>query len=420
MRAFRLLKNEYVYSVVTKVFSLVTALLQSVLLARYLGAALRGQYSYIGSVMSVASIIIAFGMQQAYPYFRKQKGRQAIYQDFISLVYLVYAVYLTAAALLALLLVKDPELRTALLITPLYGYEHVLSYVYLVEHPNRGNTAQALTGFADLLFVAVLMLFTKRGFYSIALILAFSELLKAVVYTVLAGVRPAYHRGQLALLRQLLRMGFFPMLALLMTTLNYKLDILMLKRFDFITAAQLGVYSVGVSVADKIALIPDSLKSVLVSRLAKGAGNQEVAKVCRLCLGASGLVSLLFVIFGKPALRLLFGAEYDGAYSVLVICALGALFIGYFKLIAQYNIVHKKQNLNVLILSVSIAVNVALNLLLIPRWGLNGAAFASGAGYFLSGCLFILWFVHTNRVKLSDMLIVQKTDLAFLRKSADE
>ena len=36
MRAFRLLKNEYVYSVVTRAFSLVTALLQSVLLARYL------------------------------------------------------------------------------------------------------------------------------------------------------------------------------------------------------------------------------------------------------------------------------------------------------------------------------------------------------------------------------------------------
>ena len=420
MRLKNFFKNEYIFSVFTKFFTLAVALVQSILIARFLGAELKGEYSYIYSIVSVASIIITFGLHQAYPYFRKQMGKDAIYTDFISVVYALYFFYLVIAVLISLAFTQNGEIRTAVLLTPVYGYERVIAYVYLVEQPNRRNTWWSIISVVDLLFVLALMLWTTRGFYSVVLILVFAEVLKAVVFTVLSAVRPVFHKEQIDLTVQLFRMGFFPMLALLMTTLNYKIDILMLRHFEFITAAQIGIYSVGMSFADKIVLIPDSLKGVLVSKLSKGAGEQEVAKVSRLCFWASVSVCLVLLLIGEPLLLFLYGQEYNGAYSVLMICAFGSIFVGYFKLIAQYNIVNKKQVRNVVLLSISIVVNVILNLLLIPKYGLNGAAFASGVGYFLSGWIFIVWFAKSNGIPLSEMFLIQKSDIKLLLKGRKE
>ncbi len=412
----KILKNEYIFSVTTKLSTLAMTLVQSILIARYLGAELKGEYSYIYSIVSIASIIITFGMHQAYPFFRKKMGKAEIYKDFISIIYAIYFLYLIAAIIISFSFIHDMELRTAIILTPIYGYERVIAYVYLIEEPNKRNKWWAIITFVDLVFVSALMVFTKRGFYSVVLILAFAEISKAIVYTVLVSVKPSFNRKQIPLLGDLLRMGFFPMVALLMTTLNYKIDILMLKQFEFITAAQVGIYSVGMNFADKIVLIPDSLKGVLVSKLSKGASEHEVAKVSRLCFWTSVAVCLFMLSVGNPLLLFLYGKEYDGAYSVLMICAFGSLFVGYFKLIAQYNIVNQKQIRNVLLLSLSIIVNVILNFLLIPRYGLNGAAFASGVGYFLSGWIFIIWFTKSNQIHFSEMFLIQKTDLDFIKK----
>ena len=415
MKIRRILHNEYIFSIITKFFTLTISLAQSILIARFLGAELKGEYSYIYSIVAISSIIITFGMHQAYPYFRKTMGKDAIYQDFMSLVYAVYAVYFVLAVVIAVFL-PSPELRIAAVLTPLYGYSRVTSYVYLVENPNRRNRWWTIISITDLLYVVVLMRFTTRSFYSVVLILLFVESLKSIVYTCLSAVRPRYSKTQIELLNKLLRMGFFPMVALLMTTLNYKIDILMLKQFDYISAAQIGVYSIGMNFADKIVLIPDSLKGVLVSKLSKGAGEKEVAKVSRLCFWASVAVCMALLLLGERLISLLYGQEYKGAFSVLLICSFGSVFIGYFKLIAQYNIVHKKQVRNVVLLSTSILINVILNLILIPRYELNGAAFASGVGYFLSGWIFIIWFAKSHGMSVAEMFLIQRSDFKFLMK----
>ena len=93
---------------------------------------------------------------------------------------------------------------------------------------------------------------------------------------------------------------------------------------------------------------------------------------------------------------------------------MGSIFVSYFNLIAQYNIVNNKQIRNVALLSLSIIINIGLNCLLIPKYELNGAALASGIGYFLSGIIFVIWFSKTNNINMSKMFLIQKNDLKFL------
>ena len=412
----KILRNEYIYSLFTRAITITLAFIQSIIIARYFGSALKGSSAYIQSVTSIGAIIVTFGMHQVYPYFRKKYGKEQIYGDYLSVISILYLTYFLVGCILAFFVIKPLELKISAILIPILGYSNVMSYVCLVETPNKRNRWWTIIGLINVIFISIMWKFTKANMTFVVVVLLFEDLLKCIVYTILVKPSIHLHKGFFRISVDLFKIGFLPMIALLMTTLNYKIDILMLRSFDQITAAQIGIYSVGMTLADKIALIPDTLKGVLVSRLTKGADYHEVAKVSRLCFFATLLFCGLVLVMGNSFINFLYGAEYDGAFQVLLICSFGTIFIGYFKLIAQYNIVNKKQIRNVVLLSMSVCVNVLLNYLLIPRYELTGAAFASGVGYFLSGVIFIFWFALSHKIPIPEMFLVQKEDFTVIKK----
>ncbi len=414
-KLFSFLQNEYIYSILTRFLTIAIGIVQSVLVARYLGTELKGINAYVGSITSVGSIIITFGMHQAYPYFRKKYGKEKIYRDYVSLIMLLYSCYLAIGIALAFTLPVSLEIKAVFILIPLLGYSNIVSYVTLIERPNLRNTWWTAISIFDIIYVALLWIFIKRSVFWAISILLFQDLCKCVIYTVLLKVKPRFHKGLFPLLIDLAKFGFFPMLALLMTTLNYRIDVLMLRQYNIITDSMIGIYSLGLSLSDKIVLIPDTLKGVLVSKLAKGADDYEVAKVSRLGFWASVFLCILIFIFGQWAINLLYGAEFSGAYPVVLITSFGALAISYFKLIAQYNIIHKKQILNVAMLSVAIVVDVVLNLAFIPVWGIEGAALATSIGNLVCGVVFIAYFCRRAHISAADMILIRRSDLAMLK-----
>ena len=217
---------------------------------------------------------------------------------------------------------------------------------------------------------------------------------------------------------QLVKFGILPMIALLMTTLNYRIDVLMLRGYESVSLAMIGAYSIGISLSEKIALFPDALMGILASKLSKGADEREVAKVCRVSFLVSTLLCICVVVFGKLAIKILYGVEYMVAYSIICITAVGCLFIGYYKLIAQYNIIQAKQIRNVILLSISVLTNVICNLIFIPQYGIDGAAIGSCVGHMLCGLATMAWFSKKANVSLPKLFAVQKEDISYLQKFA--
>lgn len=408
-------KNEYVFSVITKLISFTISIVQSVLVARFLGAGLKGVNAYISSITSVSSIIITFGMHQAYPFFRKKYGKEAIYQDYVSLIMLLFGFYMAVGLVMAAVIPASLQVKAVFVLTPMLGYSHVVAYVTLVEEPNLRNKWWTIIAVADIIYVVILWLFVERSMEWGISILFFADLLKCVVYTRLLKVKPRYHKGQKKMLIELAKFGFFPMIALLMTSLNYRIDVIMLHAYPQITDAMIGVYSLGITLSEKIIIITDTLKGVMISKLSKGADSREVAKVARLCFWSSLLVTLAIVVLGKPVIDLLYGAEFSGAYQVVLVTAIGVIALNYSKLIAAYNVVNRHQIRNVILLSIAIIVDVVFNLLLIPKWGILGAAVATTLGNLVCGIVFVIYFLRETGIRFTEMIALQKRDLQLLK-----
>ena len=212
-----------------------------------------------------------------------------------------------------------------------------------------------------------------------------------------------------------MKFGFFPMLSLLMTTLNYRVDVLMLN--GHVADAAIGVYSVGVLLAERIWMIPDAMKGVMVSKITKGKDANETAYVIRVCNTVCLFLIVGIVALGKPFLDFVFGPEYNGAYQITLILLAGVFSMIYYKLIAAYNIAMGKQFISFVLLTIVVICNVIANLILIPRMGIYGAGLASVVSYAICSMLFILYFNKETGIKFSNMLFLKKGELDRFLKS---
>ena len=406
-------KNPYVFSVISKITLVVLGFLYTVLMSRYLGASLKGDVAYITSVTSITCIIFGCGVHQAYPYFKKKTGAD-VAPIFMRLAVEMLAVYLILAAALTLLLRADVSLGCILMLTPIFVYNRIVSYICMVENPNRKNLVDLIAAFLEVVFIVVLWLLVKPTLLIGAMIYLFKDIFLSCVYTWrMRNALKTHVKSRLSVMLEILKFGFFPMMMLLMSTLNYRVDVIMLKAS--VSSAEVGIYSVGVMLAERVWLIPDALKEVMISNLAKGKGAEEVSFVIRLCNSSCILVVAFIIALGRPFINLFFGAEYSSAYTVTIVILAGVLFMVYYKLIYAYNVVHGKQKESIVFLFISVVCNLTANALLIPRFGNIGAALASIISYAAAAFLFSMRFSRETGTRMRDMLLINRSDLVRLK-----
>lgn len=409
----KIVKNPYMFSVISKVFGIIVALLFTIFQFRYLGAEIKGQVATVNSIVSVTSVFFGFGIYYAYPYYRRKTDTD-IMPIFLKISVLMLTAYLAVAAVVLSVYDLAPRDVAVFIITPLLVYDGIISYITLIEVPNTRSTTDMIVGVLEVVLLIVLWIAAPPSFVIGVLIITFRDVFKALIFTFRWRKRIFVHSESLKIwFPRLVKFGFFPMLSLLMTTLNYRVDILMLE--GKVTDAAIGVYSVGVQLAERVWLIPDAMKGVMTSNISKGKGPAETAYVIRVCNTVCLGIALAIAVLGKPFLDLAFGPESKGSYTVTLILLFGVFTLIYYKLIAAYNIAMGKQNVSFCLLFIGVAANVIANHFLIPVYGIYGAGIASVISYTLSAVLFIVYFCRTTKISFRTMLFIDREDLRKLK-----
>jgi O-antigen/teichoic acid export membrane protein len=94
-------------------------------------------------------------------------------------------------------------------------------------------------------------------------------------------------------------------------------------------------------------------------------------------------VHLSLILFGAVLLRL-FGAGYGGGGAVLVILGLAGLVATGVGPVDVVLLMAGRSGSNLATTALALVVNVVLNVVLVPRWGVTGAAVAWSASIFCS------------------------------------
>jgi stage V sporulation protein B len=96
------------------------------------------------------------------------------------------------------------------------------------------------------------------------------------------------------------------------------------------------------------------------------------------------LVPLLTVggLFARPAVHILFGSRFDPAVVALVLLLPGMFFVGLNGVAVQFlNSIGYPVSI-VIVWATATVLNIGLNLVAIPRYGISGASVVSSVCYF--------------------------------------
>ncbi len=167
--------------------------------------------------------------------------------------------------------------------------------------------------------------------------------------------------------------------------LMFNLDILLLNLF--VEPGQIGIYFAAIRTISLVSFIHFSVGAVAMTRFANlhAAGRRDdifptLRQMQRWTYWPSLAGIALLLGLGYPLLWL-FGPEFTAAYPVMFILALGLLVRAYAGPAQSLLIVTGHQKTAAKILMLTVVLNAVLNLLLIPAWGIFGAASATAASF---------------------------------------
>ena len=420
-----ILKNPYFYSVSSKVIIAALGVLNMVFINRLLGPTLRGEYAYILNIVNLVMMFLNLGIYQSYPYF-KRKDISQIQTKYINNVFFQLIIYLIISFILCILFKDKQQLIIIFTLIPFMVINKQVNFIVMVEDINLRNKINIYIELVYSLGLFIVFFTAWQNIYVILSLIYLKSALQVIFVIILFSVKINLRLIDLKLLAKSIGVGFVSMLSLLMITLNYKVDILILKLFtDY---KQIGLYSVGAVLAEQGWLISDAFKEVLFS---KNARNDDIEDIC-MCIKINVVLTVLMFIgialFGKPMLLILFGREFVEAYSVTIILFSGILGMVLFKMVYPLFIATGRQKISLVVLSVSTITNIIFNFLLVPYFGIQGSATSSVISYNTCGLLFMgifckkynLNFINTILPSIQDFKYVKQKTLAKFRKKQQE
>jgi O-antigen/teichoic acid export membrane protein len=197
-------------------------------------------------------------------------------------------------------------------------------------------------------------------------------------------------------------------------TLYQRIDQVMLQAA--VGSAEVGIYSVAVRLVDAWAFIPSAIYwSVFPSILeAKREGeavfHERLQRFYNLMAFSAYVVAVGATVAGPWLVRVLFGESYSGAGAILVVLSWANLFTS---LEIARTAFLNAQNWNRVYLAMIVAggaLNIALNLVLIPRFGGLGAAVASLVAYWFAahGSCFLFKNLRRTGLMLTKAMLYPK------------
>lgn len=199
-----------------------------------------------------------------------------------------------------------------------------------------------------------------------------------------------------------------------LSIISTQTDILMLGVLG--DANDVGLYKVAIQGADLVALGIMAANMVTMPEMAKIAANDarhELAKIAhknaRFSASVAFLGVLILLLFGEFLISISFGEEYLKAYYPLMLLSIGQLINA---TLGQGGVVLNmcgKERATLITLMLTGCLNILLNYLFIPYWGMNGAAAATLISILCRKL--IIWFMLFFAYKIDSSIFGIKFEL---------
>ena len=412
--------------VAARISNILLGIITGGLTSRWLGPEGKGQLALLSSMTSLTIVFGHLGVGDANLFhlgsgkFNARRlldhsvGLGFILGSFYFLIgYVIYEVFQPA------ILADIPALAfvLALLSLPFTLSQKYVFWVILgMKKTHLRWAVTVLEGLLRVLLVFSLVLMGKMEVANVmvtALIVSFAAFATATYFASReTGLVP---KLDLPLVRASVGFGMMPYLVACVINLILRSDVFLVKYF--LDSTQLGFYSVGTNIAEKIWILPEALSMALFAHAAReqGQGVQNskrsmTPQIVRFSAFCTALACLALILFAPIVILLINGPAFEPSINAFRMLMPGVAMMAIYQLINADLAARRRADITFYAFLIGFLVNLGLNLYLIPRWGILGAAFSSSVAYGLATGIQAFRYCRLTGVTLIELLVVTPRD----------
>lgn len=420
-------------TVATNVVQVATVLANASLTARILGPGGKGAYDLFVTTAQIAQTIIGFSLPSGITYTVASRTLNLTRLSRFILAFAVLQGFLAAIVLFLLrsthssklfippnLPAASPLVAAAVTALALSAcYRSVLAGDRRFGAANIGDILKQFLAFVTILiafFVGrsfhfnLLLLFVMANIATVAITASFYRKLGRIVPT------DASASGGI---KECLRFSLPCYFGNLVQFVNYRIDVFFVNSIA--GPDKLGIYFVSVLLCQSINLVPSAAQAVLFPAIASNnRGNADLELIARAnrMLTALGVLGAFAVAFlSRFAVPLFFGKAFSESILPLFILLPGCVVFITTNILAGYLNGVGKPQLNLISSVLAMSVQVPLELLLIPKLSISGAAAAATCSYFVNALVTLVLYHRTTRAQISKLYILQRDDWPYFKAS---
>ena len=435
-------KTGVLLTYVSEAIKILTTLLYTPLMLRLLGDNEYGLYQTVSSTVAYLSLL-SLGFGSAYVRYHS-RYRVKDDQDGIARLNGMFMLMFTAMSLICLIAggvmignarvifgekltaaeVEQAKLLMAVLILSMaVTFPNSVFNCYVTAH-EKFIFQKLLIVVQNVLNPCLTLPLLMLGYGSVAVV-AVSAVLTLVVFVCnlyyclkKLGMTFAFRGLEFGLLKEMAAFTFFIFLNQIIDQVNWAVDKFLLVRM--IGPATVAVYSVGAQINSLYIQMSTAVSSVFIPKVnqivASSDDNRELTrlmtKVGRIQYVILMLILAGFIFFGKSFIGLWAGAGKEQAYYVALLLMVPVTVSLVQNLGIEIQRAKNKHKARSVVYACLAVGNVGVSIVLIPVWGVAGAAAGTAISLVLGNILFMNWYYH-KKLGL-DMIAFWKEILALV------
>lgn len=412
------------HNLFTQITKILFGVLISIVVARALGPTGQGYVSYIILVFNLLGTFGHFGIISATPYFQKKSAfeREKVYNNNITALIIISLLL----SVLTIILYKSRlvlggydgvfiAMGLLLMVFTLF-VEHHQSWLMGDERIITNNRAGLTSFFLKNTLILILWIGGWLNPFSFFLVNVLALFVWFIIIQFIVGTafKPFLSK---VILKAEFAYGTVAWTSSLFAFLHYRADQFMIK--GYLGLKELGVYTVAVSIAELLFLLPMAIHSALSGRLY----NQGDEKLNRSLVSHTFRLSMSICLglcvagaFASFLIPFVYSQAYVKAVGIMLILLPGVFFACAPKLLSPWFFTTGRPKVHLYATMISLGLNISLNALFIPFLGSNGAALASTISYFFYGLYYIIIMRYIDGFAFGELLLPKMDDIRLVRE----
>jgi len=379
----------------------------SIIITRALGVEGRGQYSLTMTIVTVSSLILGDGLYRANTYLSSRNanntkhlfGNLTIYNIIIAIFLLIFG--LSGYSLICFIVpgLSHSLVIIAFIVVPFLIAERSMIAIFLGKQDyNRYNFFLAFPFILYLCANLLLLLLTNVTPFKVMLnyTLAIGFAFGLIFYIFIRQEKSIQPNAHIA--KQAWNAGSKALVSHVSLFLLFRIDIILINLFLGVGSA--GLYSIAVLLAELLQKLANTAGNVIFPKVT-GENNAKkralTIKVMSFVLSISVLFSVFIVFLGKDIIILLFKKDFAASANALYWLLPGAVIMSGAKILNFALWGRGFPRVTVIAPLVALIINIILNVLLIPRLQIVGAAIATSCSYIVYSFILAFYYFFIDR-----------------------